>query len=407
MLKKLQWKMVFLNIGVVAFILAIVISLQFYSSMSILRRQAESIKERIETSKEVFNRNPFKFHESPVLGNKLVMIPVDSDGNLYMEEEIQSFPVDGERLDLFETINENLPDMKYIELDDRVYFTFNVSKDGITYYYFLDATQERALNLQNMRNTAFIGLFAIVLIVFASIFLTIRALKPVKSAWEQQKRFVADASHELRTPIAVIKTNMEVVGEDNSVTVGSQRKWIDNVNEETDRMASLIDNLLYISKKDISNYEKYKTETAMNEFVDKAVAYIELIAKEKGLSVNRDLEPVEVHIPGSEITRLASILVENAIKYTDKGKIVITTRRDGTDAVLSVKDSGIGIDYKDFDKIFERFYRVDESRTRGAGGYGLGLSIARSICDSYNGKISVESEPGKGSTFSVVFPAVK
>lgn len=407
MLKKLQLKMVLLNIGVVAFVFFIIIGIQFYSSMNILKRQAESIKNRIEMSSEVFFRNPSKFHELPVLGNNLVVIPVDSTGSLYIVDDIKPSPLDTVRMDLYEKTKEILPDMKYIELDDRVYFTFNVVKDDITYYYFLDATQERALNIQNMKNTAFIGLLAIALIILASIFLTKRALKPVKNAWERQKRFVADASHELRTPVSVIKTNMEVVGEDDLATVGSQRKWIDNVNEETDRMAALIDSLLYLSKKDMSKYQKYRAETAMHEFVGTAVSALMFIAEEKGLVVEKELGPVKVHIPGIEITRLATILVENAIKYTDFGRICVKTGMNGANAFLSVEDSGIGINTKDADKIFERFYRVDEARTRGAGGYGLGLSIARSICDSYNGRISVESEPGKGSKFNVVFPAVK
>lgn len=409
MFRKLQIKMVLLNLAVVMAIIIAIMGLTFFSSISILRRQAETVKARIEENGVDFSKGPGNYYNALVLGNRMIPIPVDSTGQLIQNDQFPGMGI-GEntyRQDLYELIEENMPDMKYIRHDDRTYFTFHIVSGDITYYFFIDATQEREMIRQLMKNTIFIGLFALVMVIISSIFLTKRALIPVTKAWNKQRRFISDASHELRTPLAVIKTNMEVLDEDDAATIGSQRKWINNVNAEIDRMTGLIENLLFLSKKDLIKKEKHYTNIFLDEHVGKAVSSLRKIAEDKGISLKASLEKVSVQTPGFEIYRLAVILIENAIKYTDHGSIEVRTYKDDKNAVLMVKDSGIGIEKEKTDRIFERFYRVDEARDRKTGGYGLGLSIAGSICDSYNGKISVESEQGKGSVFTVVFPAVK
>ncbi len=409
MFRKLQIKMVLLNLGVVTMIIITIMALTSYSSMSIMRRKAEDVKNKIEETGMYYTKGPGNYYNAPILGNKMIPVPVDSAGRLILNEQ---FPGSGTgennyRQDLFELIDDDMPDMKYIRHEERTFFTFNISSSDITYYFFIDATQERELNKQIMKNTVFIGLIALVMIIISSIFLTQRALIPVARAWNKQRRFISDASHELRTPVAIIKTNMEVVGENDKATIGEQRKWVDNVIAETERMANLIENLLFLSKKDLTKKEKLVSETEMNSEVEKAADKLEAIAAKKGLAIKTDCQNVKVHVPAIEINRLAVILIENAIKYTDTGTIEVKTYTEDGNSILQVKDSGKGMGKNDLSKIFERFFRIDSARSRKIGGYGLGLSIAKSICDSYNGEISVQSEPGEGSVFKVVFPAIK
>jgi len=407
MFRKLRTKMILLNIAVVALVMVTIIFLISFSSVSILRRQAENMKARIEeTGLSIWQRSDSP-DNTPILGNKVIVVPVDEQGEMTTVYDFQRFPEEGLRQTLFELIDENFPDMRYIKNDEREFFTFNLKYEDKTFYFFIDATQERELNRQIIQNTLFIGAGAIVLIILASMFLTKRALLPIKDAWNKQKKFISDASHELRTPVAVIKTNMEVIQGDEESTVKEQKNWMDNINFEIGRMTGLIDNLLFLSKMDKSNSEKYTMIGDLGTIIERVSLNIQKLAEEKGLTIFKELKTTSVNVPETDIERLAVILMENAVKYTEKGKITVKTYIEDNNCILSVEDTGKGIDEKEQVKIFERFYRADQDRSRKTGGYGLGLAIAKSIVDNYKGKIEVKSKPGEGSEFRVYLPKAK
>ncbi len=407
MFKKLRRRMILLNIGVVALVMITVIFLISYSSVRILRRQAEGMKARIEDSGLFFGVRNENFGDIPILGNKLIMVPIDENGNLADIAEFQRAQDEGLRKTLYGLIDDEFPDMRYIKSEERVFFTFNVEIDDLNVYFFIDATQERELNEQMIENTIFIGIAAMVLIILASMFLTKKALVPVTQAWEKQKQFVSDASHELRTPVAVIQTNMEVIGSDLDATVGSQINWIENINYEISRMTKLIDNLLFLSRKDKSAAIDEMQVSDIKETMDKLSMGLGSLAAESGLGFRIETKTALVHVPEVELERLIVILAENAIKYTDKGEVVVRTYTDSGFGVLEVSDTGHGIAAEECKKIFERFYRSEADRSRKTGGYGLGLSIARSIVESYNGKIGIDSHVGVGSKFTVRLPGAK
>lgn len=407
MFRKLRIKMVLLNMGVVTAIIIAVMAFTYFSSQSILKNQAETIKIKTEESDFDFSKKPGEYLNASVLGNKMIIIPLDGEGNIVENEHLPRYTENNTRKGLLETITADKVDMEYISYDDRIYFTFFVEKDSNTIHFFIDATQERELNSEILKNTAFIGLLALIMIITASLFMTKKALEPIVTAWEKQKRFVSDASHELRTPVAVIKINMEIVGENDEATVEDNRKWIDNVNVETDRMSNLIEKLLFLSESDVDKKKAVSNKTAMNTTIEKVAANLKPLADKKGLAMEVDCKKVFVNVPDMDISRLGTILIENAIKYTRKGIVTVKTFEDNGNAMLQVRDSGDGIGKEHIDKIFERFYRVDRARSRKTGGYGLGLSIAKNICGNYNGKIHVGSERGKGSVFTVEFPLAK
>lgn len=248
----------------------------------------------------------------------------------------------------------------------------------------VDTARERILCILVYANVA-IFIFAGV----AGYFLAGMTLRPIKKNMDEQKKFVSNASHELRTPLTSIKTETEVALRDKKITLAKAKRLLKSNLEEVDRMKRLSDYLLKLDKFD--NNEK----TLSMQKVDlKKIATL-AIGKRK---VRADLKKVIVTGNEESLTKLASILLDNAFKYSPKPKIGVKTYGK----TLEVTDNGVGISKEDLPHIFDRFYRADKSRTK--EGYGLGLSIAKSIADAHGAKINVVSKVGSGSTFKVEFP---
>lgn len=228
-----------------------------------------------------------------------------------------------------------------------------------------------------------------------------QAIKPIKETWIRQKEFVADASHELRTPLTVIQTNLDVVLSDDEGTVEENEMWLGNAYSETRVMAKLIDELLILAKADANEEKLDISEFSFSEVVENVCQNMEIIAKKKNVEFQFNLEEdVVIKADYDKIRRLVVILVDNAVKYTEKGKVTVSLYTDKNKKVFTVEDTGIGICKKDIDRIFDRFYRADKARHR-EGGTGLGLSIAKWIADVHKYSLTVESEVNVGSKFTV------
>jgi len=240
-----------------------------------------------------------------------------------------------------------------------------------------------------------------ILLVISFLF-TGQALKPVKDAWTRQKEFVADASHELRTPLTVIQTNLDVVLSDDEGTVEDNEIWLDNAYSETRVMAKLIDQLLILAKADTNEERLDVSEFSLSEVVENVYQNMEIIAKNKGLDFQLNLkEDIKIKADYDKMRRLVVILVDNAVKYTEKGKVTVSLYTDKNKRkVFIVEDTGIGIAKKDLDRIFDRFYRADKARHR-EGGTGLGLSIAKWIADIHKYSLTVESTMNVGTKFTL------
>lgn len=251
-----------------------------------------------------------------------------------------------------------------------------------------------------------IGLISLTMVFIISFFLANKAIMPVKTSWEKQNAFVADASHELRTPLAVVTSNLEIVMENENETVGSQNKWLDNVYGELERMKKLVDDLLFLARSDAKDEEMYKEPFDLSGLLYKIYDIFIPLAQKKGLELilyNKD----GITGFGNEfrIKQLITILLDNAIKNTKSGGKVELRLDTCADALqLSVKDTGEGIAKEHLDRIFDRFYRIDKSRSRSHGGTGLGLAIAKCIATEHKGSINVLSEVGLGTEFKVTFP---
>ncbi|MBQ2481928.1 MAG: GHKL domain-containing protein, partial [Treponema sp.] len=229
------------------------------------------------------------------------------------------------------------------------------------------------------------------------------AVEPVEEAFLRQRNFIADASHELKTPIAVIGANIDVVEQE---LPGN--KWLGYIKTENSRMAELVKNLLYLAKNDADRNNLCMMKFDFANAVEGAALPFESVAMEQGKSMDISVpeEPLWVMGDESHIKQVAVILIDNAIKNSDAGAVIkISVRAEGKKGFLTVYNTGRGIAEKDIPQIFNRFYRADSSRARSTGGYGLGLTIAKSIADSHRGKITVKSEEGKYAEFTFMMPS--
>ena len=279
-----------------------------------------------------------------------------------------------------------------------------VTEDGVTRIAFLDASSDITAMTELIVTSLFVGALALLAFFFASLFLSNWALKPVEASWNRQKQFVADASHELKTPLTVILANQKILLAHPSHTIAEERQWIENTSSEGSRMKLLIEDLLFLAKSDSERVKQTCAEVCLTDAAQGALLSFASVAFEAGVTLEDDLQP-NVMLQGNEsqLRRLCGILLDNAVKYAGtEGTVRVELRAGGSSAVLRVHNTGEPIPENGLTHIFERFYRVDSARS--AGGYGLGLSIAESIVRSHGGRISVTSSAAAGTAFTVTLP---
>ena len=253
----------------------------------------------------------------------------------------------------------------------------------------------------------------IVLVVGSSIYCVISyvlarvSMKPVEDSWNKQKQFVADASHELKTPLSVIMANTEIIASHADETVASQTKWIENTRSESKRMAGLINDLLFLAKNDDGLKAEMKAVN-LSECVETTVLSYEAVLYENGKTFSYSIIPdVVVRGNDGQLKQLVAILLDNANKYsTDEGNISLGMEIVGKYVQLAVSNDCDKLTNTQLEHLFDRFYTVDESRNKLNAGNGLGLSIAQAITRTHRGKISAEYASGR-ITFTTTIPLNK
>lgn len=271
---------------------------------------------------------------------------------------------------------------------------------------FVELTYEKGLIRNMVLISILAGIGALAAFFVASLWLSNWALKPVKGAWQRQRQFVADASHELKTPLTVILANAGILKSHPEDTVESQMNWVENTEQEANRMRGLVDNLLFLAKSDSPKAEEMFAPLQISDLVATTTLSFEPIAFEEHRTLEVCTEPnLAVQGNSDHLKQLVCILLDNALKYALPGSTVTLVLKGGQgQALLSVHNMGNPIGAEEKKHLFERFYRADTSRSE--AGYGLGLSIAKAIVDNHKGKISVESDPVQGTTFSVLLPLI-
>lgn len=226
---------------------------------------------------------------------------------------------------------------------------------------------------------------------------------------KNRREFIANVSHELRTPLTSIKGATETVITDDEMPESIRKRFLGIVMNESDRMTRIVQDLLVLSRLDNRRMSWKPTKFDLYDTIDGMCSALRSEAESHGHLLTFTAEhnmPMRIYADKERIEQVITNIIGNAIKYTpDGGRVDVSLCLDGADGyALSVKDTGVGIAKDDLTHLFERFYRVDKSRSTDAGGTGLGLSIAKDIIDAHNGKIEVDSEPGKGTTVTIRLP---
>ena len=264
---------------------------------------------------------------------------------------------------------------------------------------FLDISQYQHVNRNLFFTTFFMGITAVILFTLISFSLSFWLVKPVKENFERQKRFISDASHELKTPLAVISANTDVLESE----IG-ENKWLTYIRSESQRMSELVNELLTLARlDDKSGHKLIMTEINLSDLVLMTTLPFESTVFEMGKKFDVDVQP-DIKCKGDEsaLKHILTILIDNAVKYSaEHGEISVKLYNQSNKHIIEVYNTGEGIKPENLSKIFERFFRQDESRNSKTGGYGLGLSIAKSSVEAHGGKISVQSVYGKWVKFTV------
>lgn len=252
------------------------------------------------------------------------------------------------------------------------------------------------------RTSILIFILLEIIIIYVSNLLTKWLIKPVIESFTKQKQFVIDASHELKTPLAIITASAESLELE-----PKEKKWLDNIKSESERMNKLVTDLLDLAKSENMDNKLNYSVNDLSKIIEKTSLTFESLIYENNLKLETNIEDnIIFNCNSDKIRELLGILLDNAIKHSlEESKITINLYNDKNNIILEVKNRGEPIPKDEQEKIFDRFYRVDESRNRNNNRYGLGLAIAKNIVTSHNGKISVNCKDGY-TTFKVIFKQI-
>lgn len=261
--------------------------------------------------------------------------------------------------------------------------------------------QVQAIREGLLRRLAVFNLGALLTGTVVSYLLARRTLQPIEAAMEAQARFSSDASHELRTPLTALRARSEVTLRNPRLTLAEAKHTIKGNIEQVQKLEQITDGLLQLGNEDHRRLARHPV--SLEEVANEAMNTVVTQAQEKHIIITETAPHVKVQADRQSLVQATTILLDNAIKYSDKGStIYLEGTTEGSYGLLYVRDEGRGIDSSDLPHIFERFYRADASRSR--QGHGLGLSIAQNLIERNNGRIGVESTVGKGSVFVIKLP---
>ncbi len=293
-------------------------------------------------------------------------------------------------------------DGKYYKATQR-----NVIGNNMTVYAVYDWTSDRADLAEAGVVTGLVYFFCLILLFIFGNMVAKQVVEPVKRSYEQQKKLVADASHELKTPIAIIGANLSLVSSDPDSTVAQNEHWFKNIESQLTRMSALITDMLELHRADDAK-NKPETEEDISALLGGVLLSFEARCFEKKVVLEDSLQPdVKTLCIKGNIERLYTIMMDNAFKYTPEGgKIEVTLKCDKKNAVIEFTNYGIGIAKEHLTKIFDRFYRVDNARTQSSQGnsFGLGLSLAKSIVLDHDGTINCDSDGSQYVKFRIELP---
>lgn len=395
MINRLRLKLVCINMTIVTVMLCVIFGLMIYFTQSNLEHESLGMMERLASE-------PFRTGRPGSPPNEVRLpyftLQLDTQGSIkasgsdffdlsdeeFLMELILKASANGERTGILR--------------EYKLRFC-RASGLGSEVIVFVDISSEQATITNLIKTCVFIGIISFLAFLALSIVLSHWSVRPVEDAFMQQKQFVADASHELKTPLTVIITNAELLC-DPAYSQEEKEHFSRSILTMSGQMRGLVEGMLDLAKIDEDSSTAAFAELDLSRIALQTLLPFEPFFFEKGLSFSSDIAE-EIRINGNEaqIKQLIGILLDNAVKYSPEGGFAaLSLAAQGNMCLLCVSNSGGTISQEDLDKIFERFYRIDKARSMNQS-YGLGLPIARSIVRTHRGKIWAESENGVNRFF--------
>lgn len=408
MIKRLRLKMIAIMMGVLVVVFVVVfLTLNIYMQSS-STRQTEHLLETVAAEDGLtfppadftaqWEKEPFPLHlpdPDMMRAGRFFYVKLDAGGHEIESNFDRMFDYTQE--EALAVVERALADNRKTGVIDNLQY-LAAEKD----YGSIMVFAERSIQTRMLSELIWISLLVacgtfVVLFVF-SFFLSNWAVKPVSAAFDRQRRFISDASHELKTPLTIISANVDVLENE----IGENIRTT-HIKEQTTRMNLLIHDLLTLAKADEGNEKLVMSAFDLSKTIQNTTLEFESAAFEAQRRLEDAVEDGIAYVGHEkQIKQLVSILIDNAIKHSEPGgRIKVSLRRSGDRCQLSVYNTGAGVDEAERAKIFDRFYRSDDSRSRETGGYGLGLSIAKSIVDAHKGKIAVSGKSGSWIEFTV------
>lgn len=268
----------------------------------------------------------------------------------------------------------------------------NAAKEGNVMYIFLNVENDLKNFYTFLWSSIAVSIIGIVFVLILIVVFSKRIVSPMAQSYEKQKTFITDASHEIKTPLAVIEANTEVVEIENG-----ESQWTRSIKEQISRLSELTEKLVFLAKMDEERNTFVMTEFSLSKLAQEITEGFNGMAKaqNKKYTVSIDSD-IGVKADEKAIKQLLSILIENAFKYSDReGNIAVTVKKNGKYKEIEVRNTADNLKKGDLSILFERFYRLDSSRNSNTGGSGIGLSIAKAIAEAHKGKIKAYSLDGK------------
>lgn len=405
MIKKLKIKLILNNIFLIGIVVAII-----FSSLCILTYFLEETKltNILEDNIDYFSSDIPPLPENPQdnadrIYSVLCTVLLDKNGQIFA---VSGGPIAEEKMpQAIKTALESETDRGNI-LSLGVSFLKEDSRGG-TLISFVSREHLTERVKESIIQFFVGGITSMLLFLYISKRLADIAVAPVEKAWEQQKQFLADASHDLKTPLTVILANNNIITAHKEQTVESQMKWIESTAEEASRMTELVNKMLELAKSEATKEELRFGEVDLSELVENSILQFEVVAFEKSISIESGIQPNMIaRTHPATISKVLEILFDNAIKYSEENGIIsIALYQSGKKIYFTINNKGESIKPEELPHVFERFYRTNKERE--VGGHGLGLSIAKKKCDMLGCKLSVDSNDDDGTTFTITWKTRK
>jgi signal transduction histidine kinase len=404
MFKKLKLKLTFLN-AIVFFILFLIfnIVIYFYAKSSLYAEVDRSLSiSRKTTEMNLENNN----QNLSMLDPRVITIIRDNKGNIISDMHMPTFYKSNEEYIKPVKIDE-LYDVKFKQFNFRtVAFSAQLDNKTVMVQLLRNTNSEKEF-MDNILKIIILGGGIIFLVsISAGGFLAQRTMVPIVSAWKKQRQFVEDASHEMRTPLTVIQSQLQLVFQKPDSKVIENASYLGTALSETRRLSKLVSDLLTLARSDSNAIEIERKAVDIAQLIKKvAEPYTEMAEIDHKYMKIGEMESLIINCDEERIHQLLVILLDNALKYTyEQGNIEINLKKKDNKCSIVVKDDGAGIKEEEKELIFERFYRGDKSRGRETGGTGLGLSIAKWIVLKHGGTIRAQKNCPKGTLIEVMIP---